>query len=129
MKNEENRHKSHVARLDLSFILHTQNINTRNEKNDTNLSLSRQRIYHRCVVGHQWGLEQVRQQRQNAVETLKGVVRGTHLADFDALADLAEDGQVDDQRHGQQRVLAGVVHHDRVLFQKFTRDREKKEEE
>ena len=39
---------------------------------------------------------------------------------LDALADLAENGEVDDERHCQQRVLAGVVHHDRVLCSEYS---------
>jgi hypothetical protein len=40
---------------------------------------------------------------------------------LDALEQLAEDRKVEDQRGGQQRVFAGVVHHQSVLSTKASR--------
>jgi hypothetical protein len=87
------------------------------------LALRGEGVHHRCARRDHGRLEQVGQQAVDAVEALERLVRGAHLAHADALAHLAQHGQVDDQRHRQQRVLAGVVHHNRVLMMNMTHTR------
>mmetsp|Transcript_21119 Transcript_21119/g.49874 ORF Transcript_21119/g.49874 Transcript_21119/m.49874 type:complete len:552 (-) Transcript_21119:169-1824(-) len=77
------------------------------------LALREQRIDHGSPVGNQRSLEHVRQEREDGVESFPlGLAL---LLDGDALAELSEDHQVVDERRGQERVLAGVVHRNGVL--------------
>ena len=73
--------------------------------------LAEERIHDGRPVGHEWRLAEVAQQRQDGVESLERLVADPER---DPLADLSQDDQVEDDRAGQERVLARVVQYDRV---------------
>ena len=74
--------------------------------------LAEQGIYHWGALWHQWGLAQVTEEGQDGVELLILVI--TLDLEADALAQLGQDDQVQNDGAGQQRVLTCVVQHDCV---------------
>ena len=74
-------------------------------------SLAEQRVDDRRARRHQRRLAQVAEQGEDRVEPLPLAARH---AERDAFAQLGEDHQVEDDRRGEQRVLARVVGDDRV---------------
>mmetsp|Transcript_55487 Transcript_55487/g.133831 ORF Transcript_55487/g.133831 Transcript_55487/m.133831 type:complete len:276 (-) Transcript_55487:966-1793(-) len=101
------------------------------------LALPEERVHHRRATGHQRRLEHERQKRQHRVHARAGRLLGVasrrlrlgtgagradgslslgggRLEQRDALAQLGNDDEVNDERRRQQRVLARVVHRDSV---------------
>mmetsp|Transcript_35219 Transcript_35219/g.75971 ORF Transcript_35219/g.75971 Transcript_35219/m.75971 type:complete len:208 (-) Transcript_35219:1124-1747(-) len=94
---------------------------------DDALALCCERVDHRSALGHQGGLEEVREQAQHGVHPLIPLSalsprrasptssrRSRQTLHLDPLTHLAQDSEVQDEWGGQQAVLAGVVHHDGV---------------
>jgi hypothetical protein len=72
-----------------------------------------QSVDDRRVARHKRCLEQVRQGRHHGVEAL--VLGSRVVLERDARQQLGQQDEIDDERSGQQRVLAGVVHDDGVV--------------
>ena len=66
------------------------------------------------VGRHDWGFEEVGENGQHAVEALILVVGLSRPLDANALAELAENDEVEDDGRGEERVLTRVVHDNRV---------------
>lgn len=73
-------------------------------------ALLEQGVDHGGSGRHQRGLQQIRQGGQNAVKRTQRAAGDRSGLEADAAEQLGEDNQVQDDRHSEQGVLAGVVH-------------------
>mmetsp|Transcript_21218 Transcript_21218/g.61756 ORF Transcript_21218/g.61756 Transcript_21218/m.61756 type:complete len:559 (+) Transcript_21218:635-2311(+) len=80
---------------------------------DHGAPLSEEGIDHRSAAGDQGRLEHVTQQRQHRMESFPLLL--PVLLDRDAFAQFSQDDQIVNERGGQQRIFARVVHHDGIL--------------